>query len=122
MNKPMKTPPPISMTINKRSKRYDENFRKQVLEHWRTSGKRAGEVAQAFGISTYSLYTWKRKHEALPVGGAGNAARPTVDALTRENAALRRELAYVAEQRDILKKTLSIFSEDPRNAINGLKQ
>jgi len=117
----MQTNPPIK-TIDNRCKRYDENFRKQVLEHWRTTGKKAGEVAEAFGISTYSLYAWRRKQEALPAGGAGNVARPTVDALTRENAALRRELAYVAEQRDILRKTLGIISENPRIATNGLKK
>ena len=119
MKGPMQTNPP-SKTVGSRSKRYDENFREQVLEHWRSSGKSAGEVAAAFGISTFSLYAWRRRHEALPVGGAGNAARPTVDGLTKENAALRRELAHVQEQRDILKKTLAIFSEGPRMVTNGL--
>ena len=107
-------------------KKYDETFKRQALEHWRTSGKTAEEVAQALGISTFSLYAWRKKYlgetGALPAGGAGNAAPRSLSALEAENAALRRELAHVRQQRDILKKTLGIISEDPPNATNGSKR
>lgn len=109
-------------TVDNRSKRYDKNFKRQVLEHWRSSGKTAEEVATAFGISIFSLYTWRKRCDALPVGGAGNAAPRTMETLEAEVRALRRELAHVQEQRDILKKTLGIISEDPLNATNGLKR
>ena len=99
-----------------RGKKYDPNFKREVLEHWRTSGKTAAEVATAFGVSTFSLYTWRKKGEALPVGGAGNAASRTLETVEAENVALRRELAHVREQRDILKKTLGIVCDAPVTA------
>ena len=109
-----------------KSKRYDETFKRQVLEHWRTSGQTGEQVAQAFGISTFSLYSWRKKYlgdaTALPAGGAGNAAPRPLSALEQENAALRRELARVRQQRDILKKTLGIISEDPLNVTDGSKR
>jgi hypothetical protein len=37
-----------------------------------------------------------------------------------ENAALRREVEHLRQQRDILKKTLGILSEPPTNAFSGL--
>ena len=43
----------------------------------------------------------------------------TAEELTSENAALRRELERVRQQRDILKKTLGILSEPPSNASSG---
>ena len=43
----------------------------------------------------------------------------TAEELTSENAALRRELERVRQQRDILKKTLGILSEPPSNGSNG---
>ncbi len=107
-------------------KHYDETFKRQALEHWRTSGKAAAEVAEALGVSTFSLYAWRRKHlgvqPALPAGGAGNATPRTLSAVEAENAALRRELAHVREQRDILKKTLGIVCDPLPNATNGLKR
>jgi len=42
--------------------------------------------------------------------------------LAAENRALKAELARVREQRDILKKTLTIFSEPPMNVTNGSKR
>ncbi len=108
------------------SKRFDETFKRQALEHWRSSGKPAEEVARGLGISAFSLYAWRKKYygtqPALPAGGAGNAAVRTLSTVEAENAALRRELAYVREQRDILKKTLGIVCDPLPTATNGLKR
>lgn len=101
-------------------KKYDETFRRQALEHWRRTGKSAEEVAGALGITTFSLYSWRRKYELLlPQGGRGSSSSPLT--LEEENAALRKELEHVREQRDILKKTLGIVCNKPNNATNESK-
>ena len=43
--------------------------------------------------------------------------RPKAEELARENQQLRKELVRVTMQRDILKKTMVIFSEQWRNDI-----
>ena len=77
---------------------------------WQNSGKPAQEIAAQLGIREGQLYEWKKN--ALPMAASGD--------LQAENAALRRELALVRQQRDILKKTLGIISEPLKNATNGL--
>jgi hypothetical protein len=43
----------------------------------------------------------------------------TAEQLEVENIGLRREIDYLRQQRDILKKTLGILSETPSSAFNG---
>lgn len=103
-------------------KNYDENFKRQALEHWLASGKPAIEVADALGISTFSLYSWKKKFITGSTGGDGHAPVRTVEALEAEILSVRRELEYTRQQRDILKKTLGILCDNPINAMNGSKR
>ena len=53
-------------------------------------------------------------------GGAPAGAKPgsQADLLSQLEAALR-ENRHLREQRDILKKTLGILSEPPKNVLNG---
>ena len=94
-----------------RSKRYEEAFKKQAVEHWLQSGKPGTQIARELGVSYPTLKQWKRCYwgEAVPVRAD----------LESENRALRAELARVREQRDILKKTLGIFAVPSRSGMNG---
>jgi transposase len=91
-------------------KKYTEEFKGSVVDHWQTSGKTAAQIAQEFGVNLWNLRDWKRQY--------GPSAKP-VDApiprspqeMSREIQQLRRELARMTMQRDILKKTMGILSE-----------
>jgi transposase len=115
MNKNQATGPENTSVASRpaQSKRYEEAFKRQAVEHWIKTGKRGTQVAAELGISYPSLKDWKRRYwgEAIP-GGPD---------LASENRALKAELARVREQRDILKKTLGILSEPSKNATNSLK-
>jgi transposase len=89
---------------------FDPNFKREAVTLWQNSGKPAAEIAQQLGIQQRLLYQWKRAGVA-PAGPQGD--------LQAENAALRRELALVREQRDILKKALSITVPPLKSASNG---
>ena len=95
------------------SKRYDEALKKAAVENWIKSGKPGTVIAAELGVSYPSLKDWKARYY-------GDAV-PARDTLEAENRALRRELARVSEQRDILKKTLGIFTEPSANATKPLK-
>jgi transposase-like protein len=105
---PVVKPAPAAQT-----KRYDEAFKRQAVEHWIKTGKNGTQIAAELGVSYPSLKTWKRRY-------TGDATPVRAD-LAQENRALRAELARVREQRDILKKTMGILTELPPNATNGLK-
>ncbi len=95
------------------SKRYDDALKKAAVENWIKSGKPGTVIAAELGVSYPSLKDWKARY-------CGDAV-PERDTLEAENRARRRELARVSEQRDILKKTLHIFTEPPSNVTKPLK-
>ena len=95
------------------TKRYDEAFKRQAVEHWIKSGQLGTQIARELGLSYPSLKEWKRRYH-----GDATPVRADVEA---ENRALKAELARVREQRDILKKTLGILSEPSKNATSASK-
>jgi transposase len=94
-------------------KRYDEALKQAAVENWIKSGKPGTVIAAELGVSYPSLKEWKARY-------CGDAV-PQRDTLEAENRALRREMARVSEQRDILKKTLGIFTEPSSNATKASK-
>jgi transposase len=77
-----------------------------------TSGKPITQVARELGISDTSLHGWRKElaqngKEAFP--GSGHQT-----ALEEENRRLKRELERVQQERDILKKVVSIFSRESK--------
>lgn len=106
---------PETTTPLKTRKRFDEAFKRSAVTHWQSSGKSATQVANELGLNPQSLKQWK-----LRLGGEPPAtAVRTVAELEAENRRLRRELHAVAQQRDILKKTLGILSTPSDNGLNG---
>ena len=94
-------------------KHYDEDFKRRVLDNWRTSGKSARVIGSEFGIPAFTLYDWRSKASLqAPHGGPEGS-----DGLAAEVTRLKEELARVTEQRDILKKSLGILCEPPRKSM-----
>ena len=99
----------------KARRRFDRTFKQEAVQNWLNSGKAASAIAEELGITANCLYNWKKVY--APEARMSPAS--TAEDLTSENAALRRELERVRQQRDILKKTLGILSEPPSNASSG---
>lgn len=97
-------------------KRYDETFKRSAVELWLQGGKSAETIASELGICSQSLKVWKRQLAARPATGPGQRS---VEQLEEENRRLRREVRHLAQQRDILKKTLGILSTPPENALSA---
>ena len=98
----------VTLACAPQNKRYDEAFKEQAVENWIRTGKPGTQIATELGISYPSLKEWKRRYH-------GDAV-PQRDDLAAENRALKAELARVREQRDLLKKTVGIFTAPSRNA------
>jgi len=93
-----------------RSNLYTEEFKRSVVDHWCHSDKTAEEVAKDFGVKVWNVRDWRRRYGAThkPL----DAPLPqTPEEMRREIQQLRKELARVTTQRDILKKTMGIISE-----------
>ncbi len=92
----------------RQQKTYTREFKLEAVNLWQTTDKSAREIAEDLGISRGTLYRWKRElhdkgEDAFP--GHGRMA-PAEEEIRR----LRRELAIVKQERDILKKAVAIFS------------
>jgi transposase len=91
---------------------YTREFKEEAVRLAQTSGKSITQVARELGISDTSIHQWRKEltehgKEAFP--GSGHQTP-----LEEENRRLKRELERVQEERDILKKVVSIFSRDSR--------
>ena len=98
-----------SATPAAQSKRYDDAFKQAAVANWIKTGQSGTKIAAELGISYPSLKEWKRRYW-------GDATPERTDPAA-EIRALKAELARVREQRDILKKTVGIFSEPLKPAI-----
>ena len=105
----------------KRTRRkFDAAFKQRAVELWLSSGRTATEVAAELGFKAQRLSAWRARFAPPPPGGeGGGGAKRSAEQLEIENSSLRREVDYLRQQRDILKKTLGILSETPTNAFNG---
>jgi len=92
------------------TKKYDEQFKRSVVEHWISSGQSAAKVAREFGVNAWSLRDWKRLY-APPPKGVDDPVPESPAEMKREIQQLRKELARTIHQREILKKTLGIISQ-----------
>lgn len=92
------------MMASKTRKRYTEEFKAQAVELLRT-GKPVSELAEELCLSTDLLYRWKRGAQVGSEGMRAVGERPEADDLR----ALRREVAQLRMENDILKKAAIIL-------------
>ena len=90
------------------SKRYTEEFKIEAVKQVTERGYSVREVAERLGVTTHSLYEWRRKY------GQGPAHAARVDDQQAELRRLRAELKRVTEERDILKKATAYFAKESR--------
>src|ERR1041385_7071221 len=57
-----------------RSKPYDADFKRSVVEHWVSSRQTAAQVARDFGVNIWNLRDWKRQYGPAPKGEIGRAS------------------------------------------------
>jgi transposase len=84
---------------------YSDDFKRDAVHQITVRGYPVREVSKRLGVSTYSLYKWlKRFGEPVP--------KPVPTDFEAENRRLKRELARVTEERDILKKATVYFARE----------
>jgi transposase len=86
--------------------KFSEEFKRDAVSQVTERGYPVAEVSQRLGVSQHSLYAWKKRFSRSL--GAG------VDERDGEIRRLKRELARVTEERDILKKATAYFAKDAK--------
>src|SRR5260370_2994589 len=89
-------------------KTYMQEFKREAVRLAQTSGKPIAQVARELGISDTSIHQWRREwtaHSSEAFPGSGHQT-----AQEEEIRRLKRELEITKQERDILKRAISIFS------------
>jgi transposase len=98
--------------MGKERRKYSKEFKLEAIRTYENGERPAAEVERELGITAGMISKWKeslnkqpKKEEAFP----GNGRLPNTEAHIRQ---LEREIAILKEDKEILKKVLTMFSKD----------
>lgn len=98
------------MSERKARKSFDREFKISAVKLVLDSEKSIASIAEDLGVSKNTLFNWKNKYKedakhAFP--GKGNL-KPEDEEIRK----LKKDLAHVTMERDILKKAVAFFAKD----------
>jgi transposase len=104
--------------MKKSRKIYSKSFKQKAVELSNVRGN-VQMVARDLGVKAASIYRWRREMRNAPsLAFCGNGNKQLTEE-QKELARLRKELADVKMERDILKKAVSIFSASDRKSTSS---
>ena len=97
---------------------FTDEFKTEAIALLASSGRPLIQIANELGISPSMLRNWRHRSIGGHAGSAPHpiaaSTSPSVPDPAAEISRLRRENDRLRMERDILKKTVAIFSEPPR--------
>jgi transposase len=97
--------------MSRKYRTYTKEFKLEALELLRTSGKSAAQIERDLGITKGMLLKWRDRYQVKTENGEAKLEPSDLEAAQAELRRLRRQLAIAEQERDILKKAVSIFSK-----------
>jgi len=97
---------PAGKKIAMSKSNFSEEFKRDAVRQITERGYPVTEVSQRLGVSRHSPYEWKKKF-SLASGNQGSDQ-------SEEIRQLKKELARVTEDRDILKICYRVFCRDAK--------
>ena len=88
---------------------YDREFKLNAVKLYRESGKSLGVISEDLGVPLSTFSTWVKQYEEQ--GDKSFPGSGVLKPCNEEVYRLRRELADMKQERDILKKAVAIFSK-----------
>jgi len=93
--------------MNKERRQYDEEFKKRAVQLSYNPGRSVQSVVDSLGISHSMLYRWRQKY--------GEQGEKTAEAVqTEAERQLRKRIAELEEENEILKKASAYFAKHQR--------
>ncbi len=94
----------------KNQRRYSKSYKEDVVNIIKTGDKSVVEISKELEIPAGTLYRWYNQ-----LSLSSNPKEVEISEKDKELRKLRKKLADVEEERDILKKAISIFSKEGKN-------
>ena len=96
---------------SEKRRKFSPEFKREAVRLLEHADKPAAEIALDLGIRRNQLYKWRDEVNAKGETAFQGAGRKPLDQES-EISRLRRELAVVKEERDILKKAAQYFARE----------
>lgn len=91
------------MTNHKNGKRYNDDFRKMVVDLYH-SGQPVRDLSSEYGVSEVTIYAWIKKLNPMELE---NGTSVTPDAYAK----LQKQMLKLQQENEILKKAMAIFAK-----------
>lgn len=91
-------------------RKYTREFKIDAVHLLESSSKSGREIEKDLGIGSGMIYRWKKEFGEQNIRAFPGNGNPRDEELYR----LRKELAEITEERDILRKAVAIFSKPKR--------
>lgn len=96
------------MSTNKRGTRYDEDFKRTIVNLYQSGGKTQATLCKEYGVSQTALTRWIKQYSTVETdNGEVMTAKQVKE--------LQRRLAQLEEENLILKKAIAIFTPHSDN-------
>lgn len=98
------------MTVSKYAKRFEKEFKQEIVRLVEELGKSPAEVAKDIGVTPQTVRNWVRKF-----GKGGSDAFPgkgNLHPADKEIRDMKKKIKDLEEENLILKKAMAIFSRD----------
>ena len=106
---------------NCKNRHYTKEFKDKAVELVLRGESTLSQVARDLDVSTGNLHRWKQEYLARLDETSSNSDkdgyRPSE--LLEQNERLRKQVRYIEEQRDILKKALSVLNPPSQPGTNS---
>ena len=96
------------MSTDKRSVRYDEDFKRTLVNLYQNGGKTQAALCKEYGVSLTSLTRWIKQYSTVQTDDGEILTAKQVKDLQKRNAQLEEELL-------ILKTAIAIFTPHSNN-------
>jgi len=90
---------------------YSKEFKQEAIRLLEQADKPGSEIALQLGVRRNQLYKWQKELQAKGEAAFKGSGRRPADEEAEVNR-LRRDLARVTEERDILKKAAAYFAKE----------
>jgi transposase len=94
------------------SEHHSKEFKKEAVRLVIQSGRKIKQIAEELRVNPWTIKGWVKKYDKearAELISQGLKMSPE-----EENRLLKKELADVSEERDILKKAIAVFSKKPK--------
>ncbi|HEY8364673.1 MAG TPA: transposase [Haloplasmataceae bacterium] len=90
--------------MKRNGKRYDEEFKKMLVELYNSKQKTVSELEREYGVTKVTIYSWINQYSEFKIDENTTMNNKDINEM-------QREINRLKEENEILKKAMAIFAK-----------